>query len=75
MKGTVKWFDAKAGYGFILPDDKGEDVFVHKSRLKGLILKDNQRVQFDREEGKPKDGRTRYIATHVEHLKITQENK
>ncbi len=31
ITGTLKWFDAKKGYGFITPDDGGKDVFIHIS--------------------------------------------
>lgn len=58
-KGTVKWFDAKKGYGFIQPDEGGADVFVHISAVEraGLgHLSDGQRlgfeVQIDRKRGK-----------------------
>jgi CspA family cold shock protein len=32
-KGTIKWYDATKGYGFIQPDDGGEDIFVHISEV------------------------------------------
>jgi CspA family cold shock protein len=57
-KGTVKWFNATKGYGFISPEDGGKDVFVHISAVQqsGMdALSDNQKVSFDMTEGR--DGR------------------
>ena len=56
--GTVKWFNATKGYGFIAPESGGRDVFVHISAVEraGLTgLADNQKVTFDIESGR--DGR------------------
>lgn len=53
--GTVKWFNDAKGYGFITPDDGGEDLFAHFSAIKmdGFkTLKQGQRVTFDLKEGK-----------------------
>lgn len=52
--GTVKWFNATKGYGFIQPEDGGADVFVHISAVQraGLGgLNEGQRVSFDLERG------------------------
>ncbi|MBI2509416.1 MAG: cold-shock protein [Betaproteobacteria bacterium] len=57
--GTVKWFNAAKGFGFIQPDDGSKDVFVHISAVErsGLgTLKEGQKVQFDLAKGK--DGKT-----------------
>jgi CspA family cold shock protein len=52
--GSVKWFDAKKGFGFINRED-GEDVFVHYSAIQGdgyRVLKDGQKVEFEVVEGR-----------------------
>ena len=58
VTGTVKWFNADKGYGFLTQDNGGKDVFVHISAVQrsGLTgLADNQKVTFDLE--KSRDGR------------------
>ena len=54
ITGTVKWFNARKGYGFIGPEDGGEDVFVHFSAIQGdgfLKLEEGQQVEYSVEEG------------------------
>ncbi|MEK1855567.1 MAG: cold-shock protein [Phyllobacterium sp.] len=49
-KGTVKWFNATKGFGFIQPDDGGTDVFVHISAVEraGLrSLNDGQKISYE----------------------------
>jgi CspA family cold shock protein len=51
--GTVKWFNATKGFGFITTED-GKDVFVHFSAIQGdgfKTLEDGQKVEFDLEDG------------------------
>ena len=53
-KGTVKWFNAQKGYGFITNESTGEDVFVHFSGIAGEGYKsheEGQNVTFDITEG------------------------
>ena len=48
--GTVKWYDSSRGFGFIKPENGGEDVFVHATALQNAgisDLKDGQRVRFN----------------------------
>jgi len=53
-QGTVKWFNAEKGFGFISTDDNGPDVFVHYSAIQGSgfrSLEENQRVSFEVSQG------------------------
>lgn len=53
QSGTVKWFNNAKGYGFIVPESGGEDVFVHYSTIDGTgfkTLKEGQVVQYEASE-------------------------
>jgi cold shock protein len=52
--GTVKWFNSEKGYGFITPDDGGEDLFVHFSAISGSgfkTLDEGAKVSFEVTQG------------------------
>ena len=54
-KGTVKWFNASKGFGFINPDDGSDDLFVHHSEIKTdgyASLDEGQNVEFEVGQGK-----------------------
>lgn len=53
--GTVKWFNSSKGFGFIVPDDGGDDLFVHHSEIKTqgyASLDEGQKVEFEIGQGK-----------------------
>ncbi|HOE12941.1 MAG TPA: cold-shock protein [bacterium] len=61
--GSVKWFSEDKGYGFIVPDEGGKDLFVHYSNIEGQgfrSLEEGQRVEFE-----PAQGRKGLEATKV----------
>ncbi|GAA5215158.1 cold shock domain-containing protein CspD [Corallincola platygyrae] len=68
--GTVKWFNNAKGFGFIVPDDGGEDVFAHYStiEMEGYrTLKAGQPVEFELHEG-PK-------GMHAHDIKLNDSSK
>lgn len=51
MKGTVKWYNSRKGYGFIEGED-GKDVFVHRTSMpEGIFLNEGDKVEYEIEEG------------------------
>jgi cold shock protein len=65
--GTVKWFNAQKGYGFIQPDDGSNDVFVHISAVEraGLgSLHENQKLSYELERGQ--QGKTSAVNLRTE---------
>jgi cold shock protein len=54
-QGTVKWFNDEKGYGFIVPDDGSEDLFVHYSAIAGdgfRSLEEGEKVSYEATRGK-----------------------
>ena len=63
--GTVKFFNADKGYGFVTPDDGGADVFVHISALEGAGMRglvEGERISFDAvmDQAQGQDQRSKY---------------
>jgi CspA family cold shock protein len=55
VRGTVKWFSEQKGFGFIIPDDGSEELFVHHSNITGegfKTLHDGQAVEYVAAQGK-----------------------
>lgn len=66
--GTVKWFNASKGFGFIANDEGGEDVFVHFSAIKGdgyKTLVEGQKVSFETEADPRNGNKVRAINVNV----------
>jgi len=66
ITGTVKFFNADKGFGFIAPDNGGNDAFVHISAVErsGMVtLNQNQRVSYELEE----DRRGKMAAVNLQH--------
>ena len=63
--GTVKWFDAAKGFGFITPEDGGKDLFVHHSEIQTdgyATLNDGQQVEYEVGEGQKGPCATKVVA-------------
>jgi len=57
-KGKVKWFNSTKGYGFIAPDEGGDDVFVHISAVRNAGMQDLEEDQFVEYELVENNGKT-----------------
>jgi len=63
-KGTVKWFNDKKGFGFVVNPDSGEDIFVHFSAIEGggyRSLREGDDVEFDIETNQKGSRATRVV--------------
>tara|TARA_B100001287_G_scaffold151049_1_gene127109 strand:- start:44 stop:274 length:231 start_codon:yes stop_codon:yes gene_type:complete len=49
--GTVKWFDSTKAFGFIKPDEGDKDIFVHQTDLVDGTINENDKVEFETEDG------------------------
>ena len=70
MKGTVKWYNARKGYGFITPNDNSDDVFVHATALKDSGLKKlytGSEVTYETDQDEK--------GTRAKSIKVTKEIK
>jgi CspA family cold shock protein len=70
LVGTVKWFDVKKGFGFII-NSEGKDVFVHYSSIEGdgfRSLKDGEKVEYEQIEGNKG-----LSAQHVKRMNVPAE--
>ena len=73
-QGTVKWFNAEKGFGFIAQEDGGDDVFVHYSAIQSQgykSLDENQKVEFDVTQG-PKGPQAENVRPPLNHSCITK---
>lgn len=64
--GTVKWFNPEKGFGFILPNDGGKDIFVHRTAVEAAGLRglaDGAKVQYDLED---KNGKVSAVNLQVQ---------
>lgn len=65
-EGTVKWFNPDKGFGFITPDEGGDDVFVHFSEIQGTgfkTLDEGAKVEFEVRPGR--DGKLQAANVHL----------
>lgn len=71
-KGTVKWFDVQKGYGFITPDDGGDDVFLHFSAMQDdyKTLKEGQCLRY--EVTKSKAGRGSQRSNSLQAINVNK---
>jgi cold shock CspA family protein len=70
--GTVKWFDAKKGFGFITPSDGHADVFVHQSAIHAegfRSLAEGESVEFDMNENNGKQSAINVTGPHGDYVK------
>jgi CspA family cold shock protein len=71
QSGTVKWFNNTKGYGFIVPESGGDDIFVHYSTIDAAgfkTLKEGETVRYESKTGPRGAQTTRVIGQHTDIL-------
>lgn len=68
QNGKIKWYNSRDGYGFIVPDDGGKDIFMHHTKVEASVLKDEYMREDARVSYELKEFRGRIQAEDIKLL-------
>merc|ERR1712167_382740 len=78
QSGTCKWFNSKKGYGFIKPDNEGEELFVHQSEIKAegfRSLGEGEKVEYKIETANGKSKAVDVTGPNGDNVKVHEEEE